>query len=117
MAQGTVGALPSNFEEAVVAILKDRISDERSYCLKIGGERPTDKLVSLLRSYEHEPLSCGRRSRELDFVEIRALDDGSYSVTVDDTCGLLCGWRLLFQVAKDAKGDFSVASKRVQLEY
>jgi hypothetical protein len=117
MAQSAVDALPRDFEGIVVAILKERIGDEGSYCLRVVGDRPADALVALLRSHGHEPLSCGRRSRELDFVEIRASDSGGYSATVDDTCGVLCGWRLLFQVTRDAKGTFSVASKRVELEY
>jgi hypothetical protein len=116
-AQDVVRALPSDYEGVVVAILKEHVTTGGSYCLKIVGKPPADTLVSLLVGHGHKPVSCRDGSRKLDFVEIRVAEDDKYFATVDDTCGVLCGRQLVFDVGRDPTGQFLVLAKRVALEY
>jgi hypothetical protein len=58
VSQSTASALPSNYEDIVMAVLEEHVTDVTSYCLKILGQPPAEELVAALRDYGHEPLSC-----------------------------------------------------------
>jgi hypothetical protein len=117
VSQSTGRALPTGYEKVVEVVLEQHVNNETSYCLKVVGQPPAEELVAALRDHGHEPLSCNRGRHELDFVEVLRAAEGRYSVTVDDTCGVLCGWQFMFQVQSDAAGQLSVANKQLVLEY
>lgn len=117
VSQSAARALPTGYEDIVRVVLEEHLTSERSYCLRVVGQPPVEELVAALRDSGHEPLSCNRGRHELDFVEVLRTAEGRYSVTVDDTCGVLCGWQFMFQVRSDEAGQLFVADKQLVLEY
>jgi len=113
--QGAAAPELNAHDAAVLVALLDY--EPRSYCLKVLGQSPDERLIARLRESGKTADLCATSLASIDIVELSESASGELVILLRYRCGVRCGGETRYKLSVAAGGTVSVVSRREELEF